>query len=116
MKQAVTVTKYVRAQIGAAKTLTTKKNTTKKNHPERPTPNQQFQAVVQGYFRNLTKMSKQENFLQDLPTQTANLKRIVYVEASPYEHLFVYERLSQSHYSYRRSYKKVRRKYLIMRH
>ena len=79
------------------------------------TPNQRYQAVVAEYFGNPTKLARLEDFFQSLPSEQSDLEHTTYAQASPYEQLFVYSRLTKPAHRDRQSYEEVYRKFLSMR-
>jgi hypothetical protein len=79
------------------------------------TPNQRYQAIVAEYCGNPTKLAGLEDFFQSLPSEKSDLEHTTYAQASPYEQLFVYSRLTKPAHRDRQSYEEVYRKFLSMR-
>ena len=78
-------------------------------------PNQRYQAIVAEYCGNPTKLAGLEDFFQSLPSEKSDLEHTTYAQASPYEQLFVYSRLTKPAHRDRQSYEEVYRKFLNMR-
>ena len=78
-------------------------------------PNQRYQAIVAEYCGNPTKLAGLEDFFQSLPSEKSDLEHTTYAQASPYEQLFVFSRLTKPAHRDRQSYEEVYRKFLNMR-
>jgi hypothetical protein len=112
--------KAVRKEMNLASNLHNKGWKTMKSILDRQggkhlTPNQRYQAVVAEYFGNPTKLARLEDFFQSLPSEKSDLEHTTYAQASPYEQLFVYSRLTKPAHHHRQSYEEVYRKFLSMR-
>ena len=90
-------------------------STTSKQTTKQLTPNQIYRRIVKDYVDHPAKMAQLEQFLQSLPTGESSLSHTIYANASPYEQLFIYQRLTRAEHRGRQSYEQIHRKYLSMR-